>query len=152
MCTECCSVAKLFPTLYDPIDCSHVSFSVVHHLLCLLNSRSWSWRYYATITSSVIPFSSWLQPFPASGSFLMSQLFESGGQSTGASVPASGFPMNVQNWFCLGLTSWISLSLKDSQESSPTPQFKSINSLTLSFPYSPTLTSIHDYCKKHRFN
>ena len=55
--------------------------------------------------------------------------------------------MNIQNWFPLGWTGWISLQSKDSQESSPTPQFKSINSLALSFLYSPTLTSIHDHWK-----
>ena len=79
---------------------------------CLLNSRSWSQWCYPTISSSVIPFSSRLQPFTASGYFLMSQLFESSGQSTGASAQASVFPMNVQNWFCLGLTAWIPLQSK----------------------------------------
>ena len=49
----------------------------------------------------------------------------------------------------LGSTGWISFSPRDSQESSPTPQFKSINSSALSFPYSPTLTSIHDHWKNH---
>ena len=58
-------------------------------------------------------------------------------------------PMNIQGWFSLGLTGWISLQSKDSQESSPTSQFKSIKSLALSFLYSPTLTSIHDYWKNH---
>ena len=55
--------------------------------------------------------------------------------------------MNIQDWFPLGWTCWISYSSRDSQESSPTPQFESINSLVLSFFYSPTLTSIHDYGK-----
>ena len=53
----------------------------------------------------------------------------------------------LQNWFPLGLNGWISLQSRDSQESFPTPQFKSINSLVLSLLYSPTLTSIHDYLK-----
>ena len=57
--------------------------------------------------------------------------------------------MNIHNWFPLGLTDWISLQSKGLQESSPTPQFKSINSLALSFLHSPTLTSIHDYWKNH---
>ena len=94
---------------------------------------------HPTIWSSVIPFSSCLQSFPASGSFQMSQLFASGGQSTGASASTSVLPMNIQDWF--------PCNPRDSQESSPTPQFKSINSSTLSFLYSPTLTSIHDYWK-----
>ena len=107
---------------------------------------------HPTISSSVFPFSSCFQSFPASGSFQMSQLFASGGQSTGVSASASVLPMNIQDWFPLGWTGWISLQSKDSQESSPTPQFKSINSLVLSFIYSPTLISIHDYWKNHGFD
>ena len=67
---------------------------------------------HPTISSSVIPFSSSLQSFPAIGSFPMSQFFTSGGQSTGASVSASVLPMNIQCWFPLGLTGWISLQSK----------------------------------------
>ena len=67
---------------------------------------------HATILSSVIPFSSCLQSFPASGSFQMSHLFASGGQSIGVSASASGLPMNIQDWFPLGLTGWISLQSK----------------------------------------
>ena len=97
--------------------------------------------------SSVVPFSSSLQFFQPSGSFPMSQFFPSGGQSTGASVSASVLPMDIQDWFPLGLTGWISLrdSPRDSQESSPTPQFKSINSLALGLLYGPTPTPLHDY-------
>jgi len=62
-----------------------------------------------TILSSVIPFSSHLQPFPASWSFLMSQFFTSGGQSIGTSASASVLPMNIQDCFPLGWTGWISL-------------------------------------------
>ena len=62
---------------------------------------------------------------------------------------ASVLPVNIQDWFPLGWTGWISLQSKASQESSPTPQLKSINSLVLSFLYGPTLTSIHDYWKNH---
>ena len=97
---------------------------------------------HPTILSSVVPFSSHLQSFPASRSFQISQFFESGGQSIGVSASASVLPKNIQDWFPLGCTGWISLLSKDSQESSPTPQFKSINSLALSFLYSPILTSI----------
>ena len=116
------------------------------------NSCPSSWWCHPTISSSVIPFFSYLQSFPASGSFPMSQLFASGAQSTGASVSASVFPMNIQNWFPLGWTGLISLQSKWSQESSPIPQFKSINSLALRFLFSPTLTSIHDYWKNHSFD
>ena len=99
-----------------------------------------SWWCHPTISSSVFCFSSCPQSFPASGSFQMSQLFTSGGQSIGVSASASVLPMNTQDWFPLGWTGWISLKFRDSQESSPTPQFKSVNSSALSFLYSPTLT------------
>ena len=105
-----------------------------------------------TTSSSVIPFSSCLQSFLALGSFQMSQFFTSGGQSIGASASASVLPMNIQDWFPLGWTGWLSCSPRDSQESSPTPQFKSISSSVLSFLYSPTQTSIHDYWKNHSFD
>ena len=85
------------------------------------NSCPLSWWCHPTISSSVIPFSSRLQSFPASGSFQMSQLFTSGGQSIGASASASVLPMNIQDWFPLEWTHWISLTPRDSQESSPTP-------------------------------
>ena len=106
------------------------------------NSYPLSQWCHPTILSSVIPFSSCLQSFPASGSFQMSQFFTSGGQSIGVSASASVLPMNIQSWFPSGWTGWISFQFKNSQESSPTPQFKSINSFMLSFLYSPTLTSI----------
>ena len=59
-------------------------------------------------------------------------------------------PMSIQDWFLLGWTGWISLQFKGL--SSPSPQFKSINSLAFSLLYSPTLTSIHDYWKNHSFD
>ena len=68
-----------------------------------------SQRYHPTISSSVIPFSSRFQSFPASGSFPMSQLFASGGQSIEVSASGSVLPMNILDWFPLGWTGWISL-------------------------------------------
>ena len=62
---------------------------------------------HPTISSCVVPFSSSLQPFPASGSFPVSRLFASGGQSIGVSASASALPMNIQDWFPLGWTGWI---------------------------------------------
>ena len=76
------------------------------------NSCPLSWWCFPTISSSVIPFSSHLQCFPASGSFQMSQFFASGDQSTGASASASVFPMIIQDWFPLGVTGWIFLLSK----------------------------------------
>ena len=78
---------------------------------------------YPTISSSVVPFSSSLQSFHASGSFPMSQFFASGGQNIRASASASALPVNIQDWFLLGLTG--PCSSRDSQKSFPTPQFKS---------------------------
>ena len=76
------------------------------------NSCPLSWWCYPTISSSVVPFSSCLQSFPASGSFQMSQFFASCGQSIGVSTWASVLPMNIQDWFPLGWTAWISLLSK----------------------------------------
>ena len=73
------------------------------------NSCPLSWWFYSTISFSVVSFSSCLQSLPASGSFPMSQFIPSGGQTIGASVSASVLPMNIQDWFPLGLTGWISL-------------------------------------------
>ena len=106
---------------------------------------------HPAISSSVVPFSSCLQSFPASGSFPVSWFFTSGGQSIGVSASASVLTMNIQDWYPLGWTDLISLQSKDSQESSKT-QFKTISSSALSFLYSPTLTSIHDYWKNHSFD
>ena len=103
---------------------------------------------HPTILSSVVPFSSCPQSYPASGSFPVSQFFTSGGQSIGVSASTSMLPMNTKDWSPLGWTGWMSCSPRDSQESSPTPQFKSINSSVLSFLYSPTLTSIHTHWNK----
>ena len=80
-------------------------------------SRLWSWWCHPTISSSVIPFSFCLQSFPVSWSFLMSQLFATGGQSTGASAAASGCPVNIQDWFPLWLTGLISLQSKELSKS-----------------------------------
>ena len=102
---------------------------------------------HPTISSSVVPLSYDLQPFPASVSFQMSQFFASVGKSIVVSASPSVLPMNTQDWSPLAWTGWISL-LSKGLKTSPTPQFKSINSSVLSFLYSPTLTSIHDYKKK----
>ena len=108
------------------------------------NPRPLSRECQTTVSSSVDPFSFHLQSFPVSVSFPMSQFFTSGGQSIGASASASLLP--------LGLTGLISLLSKGLSRVFSTPQFKSINSLALSFLYSLTLTSIHDYWKNYSFD
>ena len=90
--------------------------------------------------------------FPSSGSFPVSQFFTWGGQSIGVSASTSVLPMNIQDWSPLGGLVGSPCSPRDSEKSSPTPQFKSINSSVLSFLYSPTFTSIHDYWKNHSFD
>ena len=82
------------------------------------NSCPFSWWCHPTILSpSAVPFSSCLQPLPASGSFPMSQLFASSGQSIGVSASASVLPMNIQDWFPLGLTGLISLRVQGTLKS-----------------------------------
>ena len=113
------------------------------------NSCPLSQWCHPTISSSVIPFSSCLQSSPESGSFQMSQLFPSGGQSTGVSASASVLPVNIQDWFSLGWTGWISLQSKGLSRVFSNNTVKSINSSALSLLHSPTLIAIHDHWKNH---
>ena len=89
--------------------------------------------------------------FPSIRVFSNESLCVSGGQSVGASASASVLPMNIQNLFPSGLAGLI-FCPRDFQESSPAPQFRSINSSALSLFYGPTLISIHDYWKNHSFD
>ena len=91
------SVTQLCPTLCGPMDCSMPGFPVHHQLLEVTETH-----VHQTISSSVIPFSSRLQSFPASGSFKMNQFFAKGGQSIRVSASPSVLPMNVQDQFPLG--------------------------------------------------
>ena len=119
--------------------------------VCSNSCRLSQWCH-PTMLSSDAPFSSCPQSFPASGSFPVSRLFTSGGQRIGVSASSSVLPMNIQDWLPLGLTGLISCSPRDSQESSPAPQFKSINCLTLNLLYGPIPTSVYDYWKNHSFD
>ena len=104
---------------------------------------------HPTISSSVVPFSSCPQSFPASGSLPMSQLFTSGGQSIGVSASTSVLPMNIQDWSPIGWTGWISLQSKGLSRvfSNTTVQKHQFFSTQLSS--NPTLTSIQDCWKNH---
>ena len=113
------------------------------------DSRPLSQWCHPDISSSVVPSSSCLQSLPASESFPMSQLFTWGGQSPRVSALASFLPKNTQGYLLQNGLVGSPCSPRDSQESSPTPQFKSISSLVLSSLHSPTLTSIHDHRKNH---
>ena len=110
------SVAQSCPTLSNPMDCSMPGLPV-HHQLPEFTQTYFHWVGDAIqpshpLSSPVIPFSSCPQSFPASGSFPMSQLFASGGQSIGVSASTSVLPMNTQDWSLLGWTGWISLQSK----------------------------------------
>ena len=108
------SVAQSCPTLCDPMNCSMPGLPV-HHQLPEFTKTHVHWVGDAIQPShplSVVPFSSHLQPFSASGSFPMSQFFASGGQSIAISASASVLPMNIQDWFPLGRAGWISLQSK----------------------------------------
>ena len=107
---------------------------------------------YLTISSSATRFSFYLQSFPTSGSFPLSWLFTSGGQSIGASASAWVLPMNIQDGFPLGWTGWIALQSKGLSRVFSNTTVKSISSSALIFLYSPTLTSIRDYWKNHNFD
>ena len=146
------SIAQSCPTLRNPMDCSTVGCLSITNSQGLLKLMSIESVMSSSYLILCFPFSCCLQTFPASWSFQMSQFFASGGQSTGVSASASVLPMNIQDWFPLGWLAGFPCSPRDAQESSPTPQFKSINSLVLSFLYGPTLISIHDYWKNHSFD
>ena len=103
----CCLVTQSCLTLCDPMNCSTPGFPVLYYLPEVAQAHV-HWVNDA-IQPSHLPFSFCLQSFPESGSFPTSQLFTSGGQSTGASAPASVLPMNIQDWFPLGLIGLISL-------------------------------------------
>ena len=113
------------------------------------NSCPSSQRCHPAISSSAFPFSSCPQSLPASESFPVSQLFAWGGQSTGVSALASFLPKKSQGW---SPSEWLvgsPCSPRNSQESSPTPQFKSINSSVITFLHTSTFTSTHDHWKNH---
>ena len=148
----CCSVIQSCPTLCDPMDCSTPGF-LVHH--CLLEFVQTHVHWLGDAIQPSHPLSSpfcCLQSFPASGSLLMSQFFASGGQSTGTSALASVFPMNIQGWFPLGLTSLISLQSKGLSRLFSNTTVQKHQPSVLSLLYGPTLTSIHDYWKNHSFD
>ena len=103
------SHVRLFTTPWTTACQASLSITSSQSLLKLISSSRWC---HPTISSSVIPFSSHPQSFPASGSFQMSQPFASGGQSIGVSASTSVLPMNTQDWSPLGWTGWISLQSK----------------------------------------
>ena len=116
------------------------------------NSYPSSRWYHPTISSSVVPFSSCLQSSLASGSFLMNQFFISDGQSIGASASASVFPMNIQEWFPLGLTGLISLQSKGLSRVFSNTTVQKHQFFSTQPYFGPNLSSICDYWKNHGFD
>ena len=145
------SCVWLFATPWTAVRQASLSFTILLVGACS-NSCPLSRWCHPTISSSVVSFSCCLQSFPASGSFPMSQLFTSGGQSIGGSASASVLPMNTQDWSSLGWTGWISLQSKGLSRVFSKSQFKSISSLALSLLYGPTLAFICDNWKNHSFD
>ena len=142
------SVAQSCLTLCDPMNLSTPGLPVHHQLPEFTQTSCSSSRWcHPAISSSVITISSCPQSLPASGSFPMSQLFASGGQSIGVSTSTSVPPMNTQDWSPLGWTGWISLQSKGLSRvfSNTTVQKHQF----FSFLHHPTLTYIHDQWKNH---
>ena len=106
---------------------------------------------HPTTSSSIVPFFSYPQSLPVSGSFPVSQLFAWGGQSIEVSALASVLPMNTKDWSTLGWTGWISLQSKGLSRVFSNTTLQKHQFFSTSFSYSPTLTSIHDYWKNHSF-
>ena len=135
------------PALCEPKDCSTSGFPVHHQFL------EQAQTHVHRVSDAIQPSHTLLSPSPSI--ILSIKVFSKESVlhirwpkcwSFSFSISPS---LNIQDWFPLGLTGWIPCSLRDSQESSPTPQFKNISSSALSFLYNPTLTPIHDHWKNH---
>ena len=145
-----CSVAKSCPTLcMNPMKCSTPGFPVPHHLPEFAQVQV---HWVGDAIQPLILCHPLLLPsfFPSISVFSNESVLHI--RWPGFSASASVLPMNIQNWFPLGWTGWISLQSKGLSRIFSKPQFKSINSLVLSFLYSPTLTSIHDHWKNQSFD
>ena len=144
------SVIQLCLTLSDPMNCSTPGLPVHNQL------PEFTQTHVHRVGDAIQPSHPLLSPsppapnsLPASESFPVSQFFTCGGQSTGVSALVSFLPKKPRADLLQNGLAGSPCSPRDSQESSPTPQFKSINSSVLSFLHSPTLTSIHDHWKNH---
>ena len=152
-CHHCHSVTQSCPALCNPIDCSTPGFPVLHHRPELAQCHvHWVSDAIQLSHPLVIPFSSCLQSFPSSGSFLMSGLFPLGGIRIEASGSALVLPMNIHISYRMDWFDLLAVQGTLKRESSPTPQFKIINSSAFSLLYGPTLTCIHNYGKNHNFD
>ena len=133
--------------------CNSMDFLSITNCWRFSNSCSLSRLCHPTISSCVVTFFPYLQSFPASRSFRISQFFAPGGQNNGVSAWASVsvLPMNIQDWFPLALTGLISLREGTLESLLQHHSSKAAIFLALSFAYSPTLTTIRDYWINHSF-
>ena len=142
------SVTQSCPTLYNPMDWSTPGLPVYHRLL------EFTQTHVHWVGDTIQPSHPMSSPSPPA--FNLSQHLEIESvlpiRWPKASTSASVLPVNIQDWFPLGWTSWISLQSKGLSRVFSKPQFKSISSSALSFLYSPALTSIHDYWVNHSFD
>ena len=135
----------------QPHGLQHATLPCLSLILGAYSNSSPSSRWcHPTILPSVIPFSSCLQSFPASGSVPRSQFFTSCGQRFRVSASASVLPKNIQDWFPLGWTVWVSSCSPWTLQSLLQNHSLKVSILWHSAFYGPTLTSIHDYWKNHR--
>ena len=144
-------VAQSCPTFWDPMDCSTSGFPVVHHLLDLAQTHV---HWVSDAIQPSPPLSS-----PSPPTFNLSQhqgllywVSCSNQVAKVLEIQHQSFQRIFRTDFLLDWLVWFPCSLRDSQESSPTPQFERINPLVLSLLYGPPLTSIYDYWKNHSFN
>ena len=142
------SHVRLFGTPWTAACQASPSFTISWSLK---NSCPLSWWCFPTITS-VAPFSSCLQSFPASGDFWMSWLSASGSWSNGVSLQHHSFPMNIQDWFPLGLTGWISLQSKRLSRVFSSTSIQKHQLFGAQPSFGPTLISVHDYWKNPSFD
>ena len=140
------SCVRPFATPWTAVCLVSLSFTISWSLLTFMSIESVTLPSYLILCHPLLLS---LESSPASRSFPASQVFTSAIQSTGAPVSASVLPMNIQGWFLLGWIGLISLQSKALKSLLQHHSSKSIKSLALSFPYSPALTSVHDYWRNH---
>ena len=153
-CCCCCSVTQSCLTLCDPHGLQHARVFVFHHLPELAQTHvHWFGDTIQPSRPLLFPYSPAFSLSQHQGLFQWVSSLHQVDKVLGVSASVSVLPMNIRGWFPSGLIDLISLLTSgDSQESSPTPQFKSIDSSAFSFLYRPTLTSIRDYWKNHSFD
>ena len=152
LCVCVCSFTELYPTLCDPMHCSMPGFPALHYLLELLKFMSIDSVMLSNHFILCCPFLLRPSTIPSIRVFSNESALHIRWPKYWIFSFSISLSMNIQGWFPLGLTDLISLLSRDSHESSPIPQFESINSSVISFLYGSTLTSIHDYWKNQSFD